>query len=36
MENFIAIIVPRQHPHLDAIIGRFDEEIAMFKANKPQ
>ena len=34
IENFIAIIVPRQHPYLDAIIARFDEEIAMFN-NKP-
>lgn len=36
MENFVAIIVPRQHPYLDAIIERFNEEIALFKTNKPQ
>lgn len=36
MENFIAIIVPRSHPYLDDIIARFDSEIAMFRANKPQ
>lgn len=35
IDNFIAIIVPKEHPHLDAIIQRFDQEIAMFKANKP-
>lgn len=35
-ENFIAIIVPRQHPYLNEIIARFDEEIEMFKENKPQ
>lgn len=35
IENFIAIIVPRKHPHLQAIIERFDEEIAMFQSNKP-
>lgn len=36
MENFIAIIVPRHHPYLEAVIVHFDEEIAMFRANKPQ
>ena len=36
MENFIAIIVPRSHPYLEAIIARFDSEIAMFRANKPE
>ena len=35
MENFIAIIVPRQHPYLAEIIARFDAEIAMFQTNKP-
>lgn len=34
MENFIAIIVPRQHPNLDAIISHFDSEIKMFQENK--
>jgi hypothetical protein len=36
LENFIAIIVPQQHPHLDAIIERFNAEIEMFKSDKPQ
>ena len=36
MENFIAIIVPRQHPNLSDIIAHFDEEIAMFQTVKPQ
>ena len=35
-ENYIAIIVKRSHPQLQAVIDFFDEEIAMFKANKPQ
>lgn len=35
IENFIAMIVPRHHPYLDAIIAQFDEEIAMFRDNKP-
>ena len=36
IENFIAIIVPRQHQYLDDIIARFDAEIAMFQSNKPE
>lgn len=32
VENFIAIIVPKNHPYLEDIINRFDMEIAMFKA----
>ena len=36
IENFIAIIVPRQHPFIEDIIARFDAEIAMFQTNKPQ
>lgn len=32
----IAIIVPRQHPYLEAIIDRFDAEIEMFSINKPE
>jgi hypothetical protein len=35
IENFIAIIVPRNHIYLDAIINRFEEEIQMFNDNKP-
>lgn len=35
VENFIAIIVPRNHPYIDAIMERFDAEIALFHTNKP-
>lgn len=35
IENFIAMIVPRHHPYLNIIIAQFDEEIAMFRENKP-
>lgn len=35
MENFIAIIVPRNHPYLNIIIERFDSEISLFRDNKP-
>lgn len=35
-EEYVAIIVPRTHPQLQAVIDFFDEEIAMFRANKPQ
>ena len=35
VENFIAIIVPRQHPNIDDIIVHFDEEISMFQELKP-
>ncbi len=34
IENFIAIIMPRQHPYLDDIIARFDAEIEMFSTMK--
>ena len=34
MENFIAIVVPRQHPYLNDIIVRFDSEIEMFNTMK--
>ena len=36
IQSFIAIIVPRQHPYLEAIIARFDAEIEMFRTNKPE
>ena len=36
IENFITIILLRNHIYLDAIINRFDEEIEMFKTYKPQ
>ena len=34
-DNYIAIIVKRTHPRLQTIIDVFNEQIAMFKANKP-
>ena len=34
MENFIAIIVPRQHPYLEAIIERVDTEVQLVNDNK--
>ena len=34
--NVNAIIVPRTHPQMKVIIELFDEEVAMFQANKPQ
>ena len=34
--EYVAIIVPRTHPKVQDIIDLFDEEIAMFQANKPQ
>ena len=34
IENFIAIVVPRQHPYLEDIIARFDNEIEMFSTMK--
>lgn len=35
VENYIALIVKRDHPLLEQIISMFDEEIAMFRINKP-
>lgn len=35
-ENYIALIVKRDHPQLQAIIDVFNKQIAMFRANKPQ
>ena len=34
-ENYIALIIQRSHPDYDAIVQFFDEEVALFKANKP-
>ena len=34
--EYVAIIVPRTHPQMQAVIDLFDEEISMFQANKPQ
>ncbi len=33
-ENYIAMILLKEHPHYDAIAKRFNEEVAMFKENK--
>ena len=35
-ENYVALIVKRTHPLLNQIIEMYDEEICMFRANKPQ
>ena len=35
-ENYIALIVKRDHPQLQMIIDVFNKQIAMFRANKPQ
>ena len=35
-QDYISIIVPRTHPQLQTIIDLFNEEVAMFCANKPQ
>ena len=34
-KDYMALIVQRSHPQLQAIVDLFDEEIAMFQANKP-
>lgn len=34
-ENYIAIIVKRSHPQLQTIIDLFDEQITIFRSNKP-
>ena len=34
-KEYVALIVQRNHPQLQTIIELFDEEIAMFRANKP-
>lgn len=34
-KEYVALIVQRSHPQLQTIIDFFDEEIAMFCANKP-
>ena len=34
-ENYIALIVKRSNPHFESILKVFDEEIAMFRSNKP-
>mgnify|MGYP007101836716 CR=1 FL=1 len=35
-KEYVALIIPRTHPQLQTVITLFEEEIAMFKANKPQ
>ena len=34
-ENYVALIVQHTHPLVDQILQFFDEEIEMFKSNKP-
>ena len=34
-ENYIALIIQRSNPDHDAIVQFFDEEVQLFKANKP-
>lgn len=34
-ENYIAIIVKRSHPRYNDIVAFFDEQVAMFKSEKP-
>lgn len=34
-ENYIAIIVRRDHPRFQEIVDFFDEQVMMFRANKP-
>ncbi len=34
--EYVAILVPRTHPQLQTVIDLFEEQIAMFCANKPQ
>ncbi len=34
-ENYIALIVKRDHPQLQTIIDVFNKQIEMFRANKP-
>ena len=34
-ENYIALIVKRTHPQLQAIITMFDKQVAMFRSHKP-
>ena len=33
--EYIAMIVPRSHPHLEEIVRLYDEEIQMFNESKP-
>ncbi|MBQ9637525.1 MAG: hypothetical protein IJV36_06510 [Prevotella sp.] len=35
-ENYIAIIVKRNHPKFEEIISLYERQIEMFRANKPQ
>jgi len=35
IETYVAVIVQRTNPHLEAIISQFNEQIAMFKEQKP-
>ena len=35
IKEYVALIIQRTHPLLDEIVQRFDDEIQMFKDNKP-
>ena len=34
-DNFVAIIVRRDHPQFQQVVELFDEQISLFNANKP-
>ena len=33
--DYVALIMPRSHPHLEEVLRVFNEELAMFSDNKP-
>ena len=35
IKEYVALIVQRNHPQLDEIVSRFDDEVQMFNDNKP-
>lgn len=34
-KEYVAIIIPRNHPQAEEILAFFDEEVAMFNSMKP-
>lgn len=34
-ENYIAIIIPKKHPYAEEVLTKFEEEVNMFRENKP-
>jgi hypothetical protein len=34
-KEYVAIIIPRNHPQAEDVLARFDEETALFNAMKP-